>query len=162
LKGNNILITDERRAILSDFGLSQVIEDLMGPTGITPSCTEGGPVRWQSPECVMDFSETYRPQLPGDVWSFGCTAYELLTNQVPYHFRRRDSTVIHDIEAGVLPPGEEENDQHRGDGGIWDLMNDCWIYEPTQRIQMTEVVRRLKALCSSTEDNFHLATTNIS
>ncbi|KIK64047.1 hypothetical protein GYMLUDRAFT_162160 [Collybiopsis luxurians FD-317 M1] len=153
MKGNNILITDDGRATLSDFGLSQVIEDLVGPTGITPSCTEAGPIRWQSPEFLMDTSEIFRPQLPGDVWSFGCTAYELLTGKVPYHFRHRDATVIHDIQARIPPPGVEENDRHRGDGGIWDLMNDCWTISPTERIQMTEVVSRLKALCSSSVDS---------
>ncbi|KAJ3931536.1 MAG: kinase-like domain-containing protein [Lentinula lateritia] len=148
LKGNNILITDSGHATLSDFGLSQVIEDLVCPTGITPSKFEAGPIRWQSPEFLMDVSETCRPQLPGDVWSFGCTAYELLTGNVPYHFRRRDSTVIHDIQAGIPPPGVEENSLHRGDGGIWDLMNDCWISSPVERIHMTEVVFRLGKLCS--------------
>ncbi|KAJ3862268.1 kinase-like domain-containing protein, partial [Lentinula novae-zelandiae] len=148
LKGNNILITDSGHATLSDFGLSQVIEDLVCPTGITPSKFEAGPIRWQSPEFLMDVSETCRPQLPGDVWSFGCTAYELLTGNVPYHFRRRDSTVIHDIQADIPPPGVEENNLHRGDGGIWDLMNDCWISSPVKRIHMTEVVFRLRNLCS--------------
>ncbi|KAJ4469208.1 kinase-like domain-containing protein [Lentinula aciculospora] len=148
LKGNNILITDSGRATLSDFGLSQVIEDLVGPTGITPSMFQAGPIRWQSPELLMDISETCRPQLPGDVWSFGCTAYELLTGNVPYHFRLRDPTVIHDIQAGVPPPGAEENDLNRGDGGIWDLMNDCWIRPPAERIRMIEIVGRLKELCS--------------
>jgi len=148
LKGNNILITDDGRAALSDFGLSQVIGDLVGPTGITPS-TQAGPIRWQSPEIVMDVSETSRPQLPGDVWSFGCTAYELLTGKVPYHFRLREATVIHDIQTGVLPPGAEENNANRGDSGIWDLLNDCWISSPEERIQMTEVVCRLGGFCSS-------------
>ncbi|KAE9392999.1 kinase-like protein [Gymnopus androsaceus JB14] len=154
LKGNNILITDDGRAALSDFGLSQVIEDLVGPTGITPSNTEAGPIRWQSPEFLMDVSETSRPQLPGDVWSFGCTAYELLTGNVPYHFRLRDSTVIHDIQSGVPPPGTEENDHHRGDNGIWDLMNDCWISSPGERIQMTEVVCKLRSISSSSTNQF--------
>ncbi|KAJ3821097.1 kinase-like domain-containing protein, partial [Lentinula raphanica] len=147
LKGNNILIADDGHAILSDFGLSQVIEDLVGPTGITPSVFEAGPIRWQSPEFLMDVSETCRPQLPNDVWSFGCTAYELSTGNVPYHFRLRDANVIHDIHAGVPPPGVEENNSRRGDGGIWDLMNDCWICPPANRIRMPEVVSKLKEIC---------------
>ncbi|KAF9070435.1 kinase-like domain-containing protein [Rhodocollybia butyracea] len=148
LKGNNILITDDGHATLTDFGLSQVIEDLVGPTGITPSNTEAGPIRWQSPEFISDISETCRPQLPGDVWSFGCTAYELLTGNVPYYFRLRDPAIICDIQNGVKPPGVE-NDRLCGEGGIWKLLNDCWITDPTKRIQMTQVVPRLKELCSS-------------
>lgn len=68
-------MTDDGHAVLSDFGLSQVIEDLVGPTGYTPSSPEVGPLRWQAPEFVED--EECQLGLETDVWSFGCTAYEV-------------------------------------------------------------------------------------
>ncbi|KAL0959123.1 hypothetical protein HGRIS_014417 [Hohenbuehelia grisea] len=142
LKGNNILITDDGRAALSDFGLSQVIEDLMGPTGFTPSCPEGGPVRWQAPEFIQD--ETWRPRLSADVWSFGCTAYELLTGKIPFPHRRRDGPVIQDLIAGAKPtaPGEII------DAPIKDLLDSCWRFEAEERPTMPEIVARLEELCT--------------
>ncbi|KAF4585151.1 hypothetical protein EYR40_001988 [Pleurotus pulmonarius] len=143
LKGNNILITDEGRAALSDFGLSQVIDDLMGPSGFTPSCSEAGPVRWQAPELLED--DDSRPKLPSDVWSFGCTAYELLTGNVPYRHRLRDFLVMQDIKAGVKP-AEMGDIPNRKMASILDR---CWSYSPLERLTMSEVETELDDLLSA-------------
>ena len=74
-KQNNVLITDEGRAVLCDFGLSQVVEDLGRPTGFTLSNPDIGPVRWQAPEFLEGEDEP--ATLASDVWSFGCTAFEV-------------------------------------------------------------------------------------
>jgi len=75
---NNVLITDTYHAVLTDFGLSQVIEDLIGPSGNTTSMCQGT-VRWMAPELVLDDenNEMLRLTFGSDVWSFGCTAYEV-------------------------------------------------------------------------------------
>lgn len=77
---NNVLVTDDKRAVLSDFGLSKILEDL-GPTGTT-TATIAGSVRWQAPEqiTINEEDDTYgvsKPKPPIDVWAFGCTAYEV-------------------------------------------------------------------------------------
>jgi serine/threonine protein kinase len=74
---NNVLITRSGCAVLTDFGLSQVIDDLIGPSGNTTSTIQGS-VRWQAPELVLD-DDNQKLQLTfsSDVWSFGCTAYEV-------------------------------------------------------------------------------------
>jgi len=76
---NNVLITDSCRAVLTDFGLSQVIEELIGPTGNTTSPAQGA-FRWMAPELVLDDSLTLQLTFSSDVWSFGCTAYEVCDN----------------------------------------------------------------------------------
>ena len=79
---SNILITDEGRAVLTDFGLSRVTES-MGPTGNTTSSAAGS-IRWQAPELFLELN--YDAPLPimlkrrtkaSDVWAFGCTVYEV-------------------------------------------------------------------------------------
>ncbi|KAF8869272.1 kinase-like domain-containing protein [Infundibulicybe gibba] len=142
LKGNNILITDEGRAALSDFGLSQVIEELVGPTGYTPSNAEVGPIRWQSPEFLED--ENSRPTLPSDIWSFGCTAYELLVDKIPYHHRTRDYMVMKDIQGGIKPPGPDEMLLSEVEGGIWNVLQQCWSFAPANRPTMAEVISQLE------------------
>lgn len=77
-----MLITDDGSAVLSDFGLSQVIEDLLDrPAGYTPSNSGYAPLRWQAPELQDD--ESCQPMLETDVWSFGCTAYEVIIFSSP-------------------------------------------------------------------------------
>lgn len=146
LKGNNVLITDDGRAVLSDFGLSKVMEDLIGPTGFTPSNPEVGPLRWQAPEFLED--ETCRPSLFTDIWSFGCTAYELLTSYIPYHYRVRDGMVIKDIQGGVKPPGPDGftiNECSAVQNKIRDLLYDhCWSLYPSGRRHMGDIVSQLE------------------
>lgn len=71
---NNVLITDDGVAVICDFGLSQIIEDLMRPEGLTVSNPSVGPLRWQAPELLEDESPSTQAS---DVWSFGCTALEV-------------------------------------------------------------------------------------
>ena len=75
---NNVLITRACHAVLTDFGLSQVIDDLRGPSGNTTTMVQGS-IRWQAPEIVLDDEDNQKLQLTfaSDVWSFACTAYEV-------------------------------------------------------------------------------------
>lgn len=70
-----MLINDDGAAVLCDFGLSQVVEDLgKRPAGLTVSNPSVGPLRWQAPELSDDDAPMTRES---DVWSFGCTAFEV-------------------------------------------------------------------------------------
>ena len=68
----NILINDEGKALLSDFGLSNLVVGTQGSVFI--SSTVGGSPRWAAPElyCVEDDVE-HTPVIskPCDVYSFG-------------------------------------------------------------------------------------------
>jgi serine/threonine protein kinase len=164
---NNVLITRAGHAVLTDFGLSQVIEDLSGPSGNTTT-TIPGTVRWQAPELVMDDENDQKLQLTfsSDVWAFACTAYEvsrgfltnvnfdlltccstqLLTGNIPYHNRLRDFSVIQDIMHGVKPGGPDAG-LKRGPAPhdkIWKLLDWCWSHQPQNRPQMKEVDAELE------------------
>ena len=68
----NILINDERKALLSDFGLSNLVVGAQGSVFI--SSTVGGSPRWAAPElyCVEDDVEHIPVNSkPCDVYSFG-------------------------------------------------------------------------------------------
>jgi len=152
LKGNNVLITDSCHAVLTDFGLSQVIEDLIGPSGNTTSTTQGT-VRWMAPELVLDDenNQTLPLTFSTDVWSFGCTAYELMTGKLPYHDRPRDFLVIRDIMHGIKPgapdaslaysPGSQDR--------IWNLLDNCWSIAADTRPRMMEVKAELEGHVAS-------------
>lgn len=144
LKGNNVLIADDGHAVLSDFGLSQVIDDLVGPTGWTLTSPDIGPLRWQAPELLID--EACHPSLQTDVWSFGCTAYELLTGRYPYHHRSRDCLIIQDIQSEVMPATTDELDHLSS--ALVDILTSCWDFSPSKRAIMVDVVSRLEQCIS--------------
>ncbi|TFK31105.1 kinase-like domain-containing protein [Crucibulum laeve] len=147
LKGNNVIITDEGRAALCDFGLSKVIEDMGRPSGYTLTQPDVGPLRWQAPE-FLEHEDT--PLLPSsDIWSFGCTAYELLTGNIPYHHRTRDWTVIKDVQNGIKPPGPSGIILPGLETRMIDILDDCWCFSPEERPTMTEVVEQIQQICNS-------------
>ncbi|KZT20454.1 kinase-like protein [Neolentinus lepideus HHB14362 ss-1] len=130
LKGNNILIADDGHAVLSDFGLSRIVEDLVGPTGNTTS-TAGGTIRWMAPELVNAGEDIFevRPTLRSDVWSFGCTSYELMTGLLPYHLRRSDLQIMQDIGNRTKPA----NLLKQFHPVLRDIIDQCWTFESDTR-----------------------------
>ncbi|KAF9043328.1 kinase-like domain-containing protein [Panaeolus papilionaceus] len=146
LKGNNVLITDEGQGVLCDFGLSEVMEDLGRPAGMTLSNPDFGPLRWQAPEFMKEDDEPATPS--SDVWSYGCTAFELLTGRIPYGHRTRDALVIQDMQSKRKPPGPADVCLLAFDSRVRDLLDWCWNFEPSQRPSMTQVVTLLEGICN--------------
>jgi serine/threonine protein kinase len=60
---------DNDIAHLSDFGLSNVINELQGPSFFTSKV--GGSARWIAPELLQDAT----PAMSSDVYSFGSVAF---------------------------------------------------------------------------------------
>lgn len=159
---NNVLITDEGRAALCDFGLSKVIDELGGSTGYTLSNPDVGPLRWQAPEFLEDEDAPMSPS--SDVWSFACTAFEvrtyiislfllfnaahcqLLTSRIPYAHRVRDGLVIKDMQNKIKPPGPADLLLNAFDQRIGTILDLCWSFRPEGRPTMTTVVEHLESI----------------
>lgn len=65
-----MLISEDSRGVLSDFGLSRIQEQLAA--GATPSNRPNGTPRYMSPELADGTSSRCRE---GDVWAWGCLLY---------------------------------------------------------------------------------------
>jgi serine/threonine protein kinase len=68
---SNILLDDEGKALLSDFGLSNVVVGARGPLYITSSI--GGSVRWAAPEnfSISEGDRVSTVTTHGDIYSYG-------------------------------------------------------------------------------------------
>lgn len=134
LKASNILIGDGGEALLSDFGISTLIEDATGPSCFSSSSCLGS-VRWMAFELVTLGEE--HPQLTTwcDVWSYGSTALEILSGKMPYSHRKNDIQVFHEVMRGIRPQ------QEGGDipQDIWAFISSCWSDTPDQRPTATKV-----------------------
>lgn len=71
----NMLVTKERRGMLCDFGLANLLQD--EPLGFTTSIGFKGTTRWCSPQVIEEKPKT----LGSDVWGWGCLAMEVLISQ---------------------------------------------------------------------------------
>ena len=69
---NNVLVNDEKRAVLTDFGLSSMLAD-QGHSYLQRSCAQPGAIRYSAPELLMP-NTSLQPDTRSDVYSFGCLA----------------------------------------------------------------------------------------
>ncbi|XP_008107521.2 tyrosine-protein kinase JAK1 isoform X2 [Anolis carolinensis] len=73
LAARNVLVENEQRVKIGDFGLTKTIETDKEYYKVNDD--RDSPVFWYAPECLLQ-SKFY---IASDVWSFGVTLYELLT-----------------------------------------------------------------------------------
>ncbi|KAK2467270.1 hypothetical protein APHAL10511_000819 [Amanita phalloides] len=139
IKGNNILVSDDGYALLSDFGLASVVEDYAGAENNTT--TLAGSLRWQAPELLsIDDDVSSAKTLASDVWAFACTAFELFDGELPYLWLNYDFAILRAIYKGQMPIKE------KGEASRLEMMENlksCWNYEAAGRPGIEEVVEKL-------------------
>src|SRR6266516_4360175 len=74
----NILIGDDGKALLTDFGISRVRNQLTSRS--KKQASNDGTLRWMAPERLDGLGL----DLPCDVYSFAITAWELYTGDLPF------------------------------------------------------------------------------
>ncbi|XP_076652548.1 uncharacterized protein LOC143358912 isoform X2 [Halictus rubicundus] len=138
LAARNILVGADSTLKISDFGLSRsgiyVIRSSNGKTHHLP-------IRWMSPEALRDRSFSSK----SDVWSFGVVLWEICTyGAFPYSNMENDRLLCYIVkENGRL----EQPDNISND--IYDIMRSCWITEPENRPNFTQLLLELHNLINS-------------
>ncbi|KAJ8539093.1 hypothetical protein ON010_g12779 [Phytophthora cinnamomi] len=128
LKGNNILVCDEYRVKLADFGLStNSNRDTFGHD----AGRNMGAIRWKAPECLVGS----RPTTASDMYSFGMCVIEAMTGQFPWG-NVPDDVVKHNVlKKKVVPPRPRIfNDSE------WELVLQMCHHDPQRRITIGAVV----------------------
>ncbi|KAK0222967.1 kinase-like domain-containing protein, partial [Armillaria nabsnona] len=89
IRGENILVTDDYRCCLADFGLALTVETLAPGS----SALMNGSLRWLAPEAldIQLFDHEY--VAARDVYAFGCTVIEIYSGKPPFS---------HISEAGII------------------------------------------------------------
>ncbi|KAG9312190.1 kinase-like domain-containing protein [Chiua virens] len=117
IKPGNILINDDGHAVLTDFGLSIVLEMSGFTTKNTPAI---------------------RPTTATDVWAFGITATEIFSAKQPYHSLPNDAAVLIYV---TKRNGRLKYDDYKRDirEGLWSLLEKCWKQNPVERPSMHDI-----------------------
>lgn len=103
IKGANILCTAAGSCKLADFGASRTLQNLQGDSNMSMR----GTVLWMAPEVI-------KQQAVGrqcDIWSIGCTIYEMLTGKPPYHNFGSQTAAMFNIASAKDPPPYPVNSQ---------------------------------------------------
>lgn len=142
----NVLINSNYRAVLCDFGLARLYEDI-GFERLETSTGFKGSIRWCSPE-ILDG----QPRTPSsNVYAWAWLVWEvsvplpstskhniddvhvqIMTGELPYAGTLAEYSIIRKIFESPRP--QVDGESRLGDClQVWELMARCWLFDPQQR-----------------------------
>ncbi|KAJ7871906.1 kinase-like domain-containing protein [Mycena olivaceomarginata] len=139
LRGSNILVDDDGRACLTDFGLTVLSDATTSQTN-----NGSGSVRWMAPETLdpTRFGLTDFVRTPAsDIYAFACICLELYTGYPPFHKAiLHDAPVMFQVIEGLRPsrPAGDVIPDH-----IWNIMEQCWAHNFADRPTILGIVLEL-------------------
>lgn len=167
IRQDNVLVDDENRARLTDFGLAG-ISIHSGLLGASISSDVGGTAAYMAPELVAhqvseDRSNVRLPKEPVDVYALGMLMYEVrsrvvyddgktliplqvLCGEQPFHGSLKPHGAIRfSTVKGTRP--ELPSWLSIPDHPIWNTVKLCWSQEPEKRPQLSEILDSLISAC---------------
>ncbi|XP_074643647.1 focal adhesion kinase 1-like [Tubulanus polymorphus] len=133
IAARNILVSSHDCVKLADFGLSRWVED----QNYYKASKGKLPIKWMSPESI----NFRRFTTSSDVWMFAVCIWELLMFGVKPFQGVKNNDVIGKIEAGerlALPPNCPPS--------LYQVMLQCWSYEPSLRPSFAELKSMLSEI----------------
>ncbi|KDQ53156.1 hypothetical protein JAAARDRAFT_436516 [Jaapia argillacea MUCL 33604] len=143
IKGDNVLISDDGKALLTDFGLTRHVEQVTTVVTATPSRMSAlGHVRFSAPELFR----SQRPTTPSDCFAFGCLVIQVYTGHLPYDHLDTDPLVLGAVLAGEKPHRPTSSNVIAAglDDELWQLVDECLDNQAAMRPDMSEILSRLK------------------
>jgi len=139
----NILIDNNGRACLADFGLHTIASDLSSGAS---SAMLDGTIRWMSPELLdpgkFGMQES-RPTKESDCYALGMVIYEVLSDGGPFGLLS-EAAVILRVLRGERPRRPEGDEGRLFTDGIWGILDLCWRSQPRERISAKAILLGLE------------------
>lgn len=131
LKGNNILIGNDRKVKIADFGLSRFQSDEM--SGAL------GAYRYKAPEVLNGSPSTFA----SDVYSFAMCMIEAVTCEPPWGSQTADEAVKKLVKRGARPILDRPSWWWHNIQNQWQLIESMTVSDPRERPTMAQVVEAL-------------------
>ncbi|XP_065217053.1 fibroblast growth factor receptor homolog 1-like [Planococcus citri] len=140
LAARNILVTAEQTMKIADFGLARNVAN----SEYYRKTTEGRlPIKWMAPEALFDNKYSTK----SDIWSYGVLLWEIVTlGDNPYPSIKSMAAMIRFLNENrrLEKPLNTSTD-------VYNLMQDCWKYEPRQRPNFLTIVEHITDLLENRE-----------
>ncbi|ELP94003.1 map3k delta-1 protein kinase, putative [Entamoeba invadens IP1] len=128
LKSHNLLVDENWKVKVSDFGLSKTTVEASMPDEIC------GTLAWMAPEILMRKGQTTK----SDVYSFAIVMWEFLARKEPYPDIPRFHLIEKVGEIGLRPDIPPNNHIT-----YCELMQRCWEQDPNLRPDFSEIIHLL-------------------
>ncbi|KAF9651621.1 kinase-like protein, partial [Thelephora ganbajun] len=137
LKGPNILIDDNKNAVLCDFGMASITADAESAHASTTN--SAGSIRWMAPERLSIFDGTSEPARhttrvtkESDMYSLAMVVVEIFAGHTPFS-DVPDAGVILKLSQQKRPNKPEGAVQLGLTNPIWETVETCWKTRPSDR-----------------------------
>ncbi|KAF9644232.1 kinase-like protein [Thelephora ganbajun] len=149
LKGVNILVKDDGKACLADFGLMSIVLD-PEITDITTSTSEvaKGTFRWMSPELFYpaEFGLKFQLTKKSDCYAFGMVIYEVLSGKIPLEEIKQQWQVPLAVFRGKRPGIPDRVTPRMME--LWKIAQECWSPSPRDRPSFPSILDKLSTFAS--------------
>lgn len=137
VKPANVLVGDDGRVKLTDFGIARNAADV---TMTTAGLVLGSPA-YIAPEVASG-----QPVKPAaDLWGLGATLFAAIEGRPPYDVRGEAVATITEVVDGEVP-------RTRDTGPVGEVVAALMMKDPARRISLDEVRRRLRPLIPDPDD----------
>uniref|UniRef100_UPI0011EA6CC7 serine/threonine-protein kinase n=1 Tax=Kitasatospora sp. MBT63 TaxID=1444768 RepID=UPI0011EA6CC7 len=133
VKPSNVLIGEDGRVVLTDFGIASV----EGDTSITSTGMLVGAPSYISPERAKG----HKPGPPADLWSLGGTLYAMVEGKPPYD-RGSALATLTAVMTEDLPASEKA-------GPLWPVIEGLLEKDPALRLDASETRSMLKRIVAA-------------
>ena len=140
LKSSNLLVLENMKIKVSDFGLSR----LKNIFSVSENKGRIGTSHWMPPEIMK--AKKYEES--SDVYSYGMILWELITGDIPYYGMTPNQIIGLVADFGKIVEMPKE-----GNLALRNLIKNCLIYEPERRPNLDHIIKYLDKVISKTKSN---------
>ncbi|CAE7361829.1 NPK1 [Symbiodinium sp. KB8] len=134
IKGANVLVDSDGTIKLADFGASKRLSSKTASLNKTGTGIKGTPL-WMAPEVIRSPQDA-RGWRKADVWSLGCTVYEMATGKPPFSEFDNPVTAMYHIACMETDPPIPESLSPIGQ----DFLRQCLQRDPQARANISTLL----------------------